>query len=247
MIAVVVALALSGAPSVVGEWTLFGAPFMSLKADGTCVMSGVACTYTAKSGALTFSIAGEPPESFRYSVAGDALTVTGPDGTPLTLTRAGAAPVDPLGPPATAPNAPAVSAPAVPNAAGAQPGLPKMDLKDPVAQLLLSSAWCTFSYNKTTGYSSSTRTQFANDGTFFVGARGEGYSSGAGGTFSSQHDSRSVGRWLVNKSRLWLAAPQTDPMLGPNPLVQVAFTVKKNSNGYPIIVGGDGTEYSQCQ
>ena len=59
--------------------------------------------------------------------------------------------------------------------------------------LLLSSAWCTFRYNKVTGYSNTTRLVFNRNGTYSKGGRGEGYSSGRGGSMASQHDSRTAG------------------------------------------------------
>ena len=43
-------------------------------------------------------------------------------------------------------------------------------------ELLLSSAWCSFSYNQTTGYSKTTRVRFSRNGTYGTGSRGEGAS-----------------------------------------------------------------------
>ncbi len=105
--------------------------------------------------------------------------------------------------------------------------------------LLLSSAWCTFSYNKTTGYSNTTRVRFSRNGTYSTGGRAEGYSSGRGGTYASQRDSGSGGKWKVVKGELYLSE-------GYGPLNPVRTVVKKNSNGYPVIVA-DGVEYSQCK
>ena len=53
-------------------------------------------------------------------------------------------------------------------------------------ELLTSSAWCTFTYNKTTGYSHTKRTQFFANGSYGTGSRGEGYSSGAGAAVGSE-------------------------------------------------------------
>jgi uncharacterized membrane protein YgcG len=56
-------------------------------------------------------------------------------------------------------------------------------------ELLMPSAWCTFTYNKTTGYSHTKRTQFNANGSYGTGSRGEGYSSGGGGSMASQRNS----------------------------------------------------------
>jgi len=105
--------------------------------------------------------------------------------------------------------------------------------------LLLSSAWCTFSYNKTTGYSNTTRLRFNKNGTYGSGGRAEGYSSGRGGAYASQNDSSSGGSWKVNKGELYISQ-------GRGELAHVNTVVKRNSSGYPIILT-DGVEYSQCK
>jgi hypothetical protein len=105
--------------------------------------------------------------------------------------------------------------------------------------LLLSSPWCTFKYNQTTGYSNTTRVKFNKNGTYSTGGRAEGYSSGRGGTYASQGDSQSAGKWKVVKGELYISE-------GYGQLNPVRTVVKKNSNGYPIILA-DGVEYSQCK
>ena len=106
-------------------------------------------------------------------------------------------------------------------------------------EILLSSAWCTFSYNKITSYSNSTKWVFNPDGTFSKGGRAEGYSSGGGGSMASQHDSRSGGRWKLVDGELYLSQGQGVPQ----PVLSV---LKRNNQGYPIIVA-NGVEYSQCK
>jgi hypothetical protein len=105
--------------------------------------------------------------------------------------------------------------------------------------LLLSSAWCTFSYNKTTGYSNTTRARFSKNGTYSTGGRAEGSTSGKSGSYSSQSDSRGAGKWKVTKGELYISE-------GNGQLNPVRTVVKRNSSGYPIIVA-DGVEYSQCK
>lgn len=106
-------------------------------------------------------------------------------------------------------------------------------------ELLLSSAWCTFSYNKTTGYSNTTRVRFNKNGTYGTGGRAEGGTSGKYGSYSSQSDSSGGGRWKVSKGELYIST-------GNGQLAPVKTIVKRNSNGYPIILA-DGVEYSQCK
>jgi hypothetical protein len=106
-------------------------------------------------------------------------------------------------------------------------------------ELLLSSAWCTFSYNKITGYSNTTQVKFNKNGTYSTGGRAEGSSSGKSGSYASQSDSRGNGRWKSAQGELYLSQ-------GNGELGLVRTVVKRNSNGYPIILA-DGVEYSQCK
>jgi hypothetical protein len=107
------------------------------------------------------------------------------------------------------------------------------------AQLLLSSAWCSFRYNKVSGTSRQTRYQFFNDGTWRMGGQGETYSSGPNGIVGGQSNSGGGGRWAVRNGAFFLSE-------GAGPMQQVPVSVKQNSNGYPIIIS-DGTEYMQCR
>lgn len=106
-------------------------------------------------------------------------------------------------------------------------------------ELLMSSAWCTFTYNKTTGYSHTKRVYFNANGTYGTGSRGEGYSSGSGGTLASQRNSAGSGLWRVERGELFMSE-------GRGGLEPVGTRVKRNSSGYPVIVA-DGVEYSQCR
>ncbi|APV52156.1 hypothetical protein BWI17_22280 [Betaproteobacteria bacterium GR16-43] len=107
------------------------------------------------------------------------------------------------------------------------------------SELLLSSAWCTFTYNKVSGYSSTKRVTFAPNGVWSQGARTEGGSSNQYGSVYGQRDSRAGGAWRVHQGELFMS--EGAGQLGP-----VATVLKRNSNGYPIIVA-DGIEYSQCR
>lgn len=104
--------------------------------------------------------------------------------------------------------------------------------------LLLSSAWCTFRYNKTTGSSSGRRVVFSPNGTYAVSSQSESYSSGRGGTAAGQSNASGGGRWRVQGGELFMSEG--------GQFEHVETVVKRNSNGYPIIVA-DGAEYSQCR
>jgi hypothetical protein len=106
-------------------------------------------------------------------------------------------------------------------------------------ELLTSSAWCSFTYNKTTGYSHTKRVYFNGNGSYGLGSRGEGYSSGSGGSMASQRNSAGGGQWRVERGELFMSE-------GAGRLEPVATVLKRNNNGYFIIVA-DGVEYSQCR
>lgn len=111
---------------------------------------------------------------------------------------------------------------------------------DQLSQLLLSSSWCSFTYNKISGASNTTKVTFYANGQWGLGSRGETYSSGQYGTVAGQHDSTNGGQWAVQNGQLLMSGGQY-PQLTPIP----DFRVYQNSNGYPIIFSM-GKEYSRC-
>lgn len=113
--------------------------------------------------------------------------------------------------------------------------------KDQLSQFLMANAWCSFSYNSTTGYSSKSRAQFFPDGTYSLGAQGEGYSSGYGGTMASQHNTGDGGMWKVVNNKLMMSNAETG-----NQWVELPMQITQNSNGAPIIKA-NGKEYMRCQ
>jgi hypothetical protein len=122
---------------------------------------------------------------------------------------------------------------AQPQAAGGSP----QDVQ--VRQLLLSRAWCSFSYSQTSGTSRTTRAVFRPDGILSFGSGAETYSSGAGGTVAGQHGANGFMRWQVVNGRLYV---DEGGGLGPQ---DVNMTITLNSSGYPIIKAA-GKEYSGC-
>lgn len=110
-----------------------------------------------------------------------------------------------------------------------------------LSQLLLSSAWCSFTYNNVSGASHQTRVQFSANGHWSAGSRGETYSSGPNGSVAGQHDAGTGGQWAVQQGQLFMSNQPETPALPP-----VNLTITRNSNGYPILTA-DGTEYSSCR
>lgn len=105
-------------------------------------------------------------------------------------------------------------------------------------KLLLSGAWCSFSYNKISGTTKTTRARFYSNGTYGFGNQRESQSSGQYGSVYGQSGGGGGGRWQVKGGELYMSE-------GGGPLEAVQTVVKRNSNGYPIIVA-DGVEYVQC-
>ena len=110
---------------------------------------------------------------------------------------------------------------------------------DQLSQLLLSGAWCSFSYNKISGASSTTRVVYYRNGTWALGGQSETYNSGANGAVAGQYNSNNGGLWEVRGGQLFMSYGQN-----PVQLIQ-PFSVTLNSSGYPII-NSLGKEYSRC-
>lgn len=227
---------LSAAPKaeakLVGTWALNGAPFVVLNADGTARMEEEEPLRwsVGAPGTLHFKGPDGEVDAVPFTLQGDTLTLS-MAGVPLTLSRAGGkAPrtpqeaATPVGRPAVA------TAPEKPQAAG----------NDTLSKLLLSGAWCSFTYNKNTGTSSTNRVTFFRDGTWSNAAAGETYNSGANGTVVGNSASGGGGQWAVKGGTLWMASPD-EPQLQPI----ADFRVTQNSNGWPIIFSL-GREYSRC-
>ncbi len=231
-------------PALVGSWGTAGETLYTFKADGTGAAEADSFRWTADGKTLKL-MGGEMDDEVRYAVKGDRLLLT-MGGAQLAFERMGGKGKRPKAAPAKRGKArdeddedederPAArrAAPQGRRGGGGAEG-------DQLSRLLLSSPWCSFSYNKVSGSSSSKRVTFSPDGSWSLGGRSEGYSSGSAGTFSSQHDSGDGGQWKVQGGALYMSSSES-PSLAP-----VDFTVSQNSNGYPIIKA-DGVEYSQCR
>lgn len=203
---------------LVGSWGLQATTLYEFKSDGTGKAEGDEFRWHADGKVLFMMDEDGEQEAIPYSLEGKRLTVE-VGGSPMTLDKKGLS---------GAKEKPAGKSP-LPQGKG-----------DELGQLLLSSPWCSFSYNKTSGSSNSKRVVFSRDGSWSSGGRSEGYSSGSGGTMASQHDGEDGGRWKSESGRLFMSSSD-EPSLSP-----VDFSVTRNSNGFPIIKA-DGVEYSQCQ
>jgi hypothetical protein len=208
-------------PRLTGAWGSGDDVLYRFKADGTGETEGERFRWKAAKGILTITADGES-EEIPYRIEGNSLILSA-GFFPLELERLGKGP----GKQARAgAHGPAAS------------GEPRRDNSDNLSRLLLSSAWCTFSYNQISGSSKSTRVQFFPNGTWSDSSRAEGYSSGYGGSMASQHDSGGSGRWKTKGGQLYLSGPDGN-------LESINLQVNHNSNGYPVIKA-DGVEYSQC-
>lgn len=222
-------------PQVVGTWGMGGATILWINADGTGEMEGESFKWSTDKGVLSIVASSGESDQIGYAVKGGRLVVS-MDGTPITLDKMGG------GSSAAAPDvAPADPVKVAPAKAEPKAAAPAKAGKDELSQFLLKNAWCSMSFNVKSGYSSKSRAQFFQDGTFSMASQGEGYSSGYGGTMASQSNTGDGGEWKVVSGKLMIKNADTG-----NQWVQQALEITRNSNGSPIIKSG-GKEYMVCQ
>lgn len=107
-----------------------------------------------------------------------------------------------------------------------------------ITQLMVRSAWCSFSYSQTSGASSTERVTFRPDGTGSISSGAETYWSGASGTVAGQSSDAGAFRWHVRGGVL---NTTTDGVTWQ----QYPLQITTNSSGYPIVTSG-GKEYTMC-
>jgi hypothetical protein len=107
-------------------------------------------------------------------------------------------------------------------------------------QILMSTAWCSFTYNKVSGTSTTRRVVLRPDGIMTINGGAETYSSGAGGTYAGQSSNANAMRWKYEGLRLYL-----DDGSGAG-FQDVGLTATRNANG-SIILMAAGREYAMCQ
>jgi hypothetical protein len=107
-------------------------------------------------------------------------------------------------------------------------------------QILLNSAWCSFTYNKVSGTSTTRRVVFRADGVMAINGGAETYSSGYGGTYAGQSSNASAMLWKLENLRLYV-----DDRSGAG-YQDIGLTSTTNSNG-SIILKSQGQEYAMCR
>lgn len=209
-----------------------GGDILELRADGTAAMAGDEMKWSAKGNQLSVGT-----DVMRYTLQGDRLVLTmgvvelvwkridGPGKTPSPMEKAAAKAKAQQPGPAPAQDAPAVAA----NAQDAQ-----------ARQLLINSAWCSFTYNKTSGTSTTRKVVFRPDGVMTVNGGAETYSSGYGGTYAGQSNTAGAMRWRLENLRVYV-----DQGNGTG-FQDIGLTATQNSNGSVILHAG-GREYSMCR
>ncbi len=106
-------------------------------------------------------------------------------------------------------------------------------------QILTSSAWCSFTYNKVSGTSTTRKVVFRPDGVMTINGGAETYSAGYGGIYAGQSSNGATMLWKIENLRLLI-----DQRNGAG-FQDIGLSTSKNSNGYPIL-HADGREYSMC-
>ena len=106
-------------------------------------------------------------------------------------------------------------------------------------QILTGSAWCSFTYNKVSGTSTTCKVVFRPDGVMTINGGAETYSSGYGGTYAGQSNNASAVLWKFENLRLLV-----DDRGGAG-YQDIGLTSTTNLNG-SIILKAQGREYSMC-
>jgi hypothetical protein len=168
---------------------------------------------------------------FQAMVQGDAMVLATNDGTfQLQRTSGAMAAAGGMGGGMGAPGAMA--------GAGAGGGIAASGQDGQIAQLLLSGAWCYFSYSQTSGTSHTERVVFRGDGSGVQSTGGETYNSGPNGSVAGQSQGGQQFRWRVQSGMLVVTGQDGQSS-------QVPLQVARNSNGSPIVTAG-GKEYARC-
>jgi hypothetical protein len=202
-----------------------GGDTLELRADGTASLAGDTMQWSARGNQLQVG-----PDVMTYVLNGDRL-VFNVGAVQLVWKRIGGGTnsLSPMAKAANKANAPELSA--------AQNGGNPQDAQ--ARQVLTSSAWCSFTYNKVSGTSTTRRVVFRTDGVMSINGGAETYSSGYGGTYAGQSSSGGTMLWKVENLRLLI-----DQRNGTG-FQDIGLTTSKNSNGY-VILHAEGREYAMC-
>jgi hypothetical protein len=200
-----------------------GGEILELRANGSASLAGEETTWSASGTRLSIG-----PDAMQYSLQGDRLLLT--MGTiQIPWKKIGGAV-----------KAPTSKQKDEPGAKGGQPGTGGADADREAKQVLMSTAWCSFTYNKVSGTSTTRKVVFRQDGVMTVNGGAETYSSGYGGTVAGQSNSAGAMRWKLENLRMFV-----DQGNGAG-FQDIGLNATKNSNGYVILHAG-GREYSMCK
>jgi hypothetical protein len=241
LLSLLLTLSLGAQAQVVGELVgrfqmdVKGGDILELRADGSAALSGEETRWAARGNQLQVGT-----DVMFYALQGDRLVLQ-MGAVQINWKRIGA------GGKSSGPAAGRTS-PGVPMAGGNGGG---MAAAPPVAsggstqdaqarQLLTSSAWCSFTYNKISGTSTTRRVVFGANGIMTINGGAETYSSGYGGTMAGQSGTRNSMRWKFENLRLFL-----DQGTGLG-FQDVGLDATRNSNG-AVILKADGREYRMCR
>jgi hypothetical protein len=221
------------APELVGKYQMDvqGGDILELRADGTAAMAGDEMKWSAAGNQLRVGT-----DVMRYTLQGSRLVLTvgpvdlvwkrigGPGKDPSPMERAAAKAKSQQ--PATG------SAPQAPAAGNAQ--------DEQARELLVNGAWCSFTYNKVSGTSTTRRVVFRPDGVMTISGGAETYSSGYGGTYAGQSNTAGAMRWRLENLRVFV-----DQGNGTG-FQDINLVANRNSNG-SVILHAQGREYSMCR
>jgi hypothetical protein len=202
-----------------------GGDMLELRADGTASLAGDNMNWSARGNQLQVG-----PDLMTYVLQGDRLVVN--VGVVQLVWKKIGGGTNILSPMAKAAN----KANGSETTAAQSSGNPQ-DAQ--ARQVLTSSAWCSFTYNKVSGTSTTRKVVFRPDGVMTINGGAETYSAGYGGTYAGQSSSGGMMLWKVENLRLLI-----DQRNGTG-FQDIGLTTSMNSNGYPIL-HADGREYSMC-
>jgi hypothetical protein len=203
-----------------------GGDTLELRADGTASLAGDNMQWAVRGNQLQIG-----PDVMTYVIQGDRLVVNlGAVQLVWKRTDSTSKGLSPMARAATKANTP--EAPAGQTNASTQDAQAR--------QVLTGTAWCSFTYNKVSGTTTTRRVVFRPDGVMTINGGAESYSSGYGGTYASQSSSAGTMLWKVENLRLLI-----DQRNGTG-FLDIGLTTSKNSNG-SLILHADGREYAMCK
>ena len=205
---------------------------LELRADGTAQLAGDETRWSVKGKQLTVGT-----DVMSYSLQGDRLLLS-MGNIKLNWKKIGGktAALTPMQKSAAKARIDSVGRKAEGSGAGDAGG--KQDAQ--ARQLLTSTGWCSFSYNKNSGVTAKRKVYFLPDGVMTINSGSELYSSGQAGTYASQSANAGAMRWKFENLRLLIDQGQGGGY------EDVGLTATRNSNG-SIILHADGREYAMCK